>query len=266
MGRGRIRVSGQLTVLSGSIGRTGNDLSCRVDDKKDEACHEITEYKERRFTMNKDGLFEQVLSVLRKLSDSRILRYTALKGVGIKGCDHIAGVIGMVAFLEKMYISAVIADKEKQKILVDIDLMLCPVDRRYQLLQSYLVTLNLLLEYDCCYRFDSNRSVHLFTEISYADRACAPFFREIEAAVFNLLDLSRIHIDAITAIAMGRKVPVDRYEASQAFYKVMCDKDTVITPCFSKKPLTKVIGAEYEPTQRYIKLAQSDEEQNPEQE
>ena len=216
--------------------------------------------------MNTDGLFEQVLSELKKLGDSKILRYTALKGMGVKGCDHIAGVIGMVSFLDKKYISAVLADKKKQKILVDIDFVLCPEDRRYRLLQSFLVTLNLLSEYDCCYRFDSHRSVHLFTEIIYADRGYAPTFREIEAAMFNLLDLSRIHIDAITAIATGRKVPVDCYEASQAFYKVMCDKDTVITPCFSKKPLTKIIGAEYKPTQRYIKPSESDEEQSSEQE
>ena len=210
--------------------------------------------------MNKDKLYEKAVLAAIDLQNSSIVSFLAMKGFKKRSGNNIAGVKAKIFYAGDIYDSVVAVDKEEQKVKVDINLMINAEYRCFKYLFSYLLTLNLLSEYDCFFRTDSTRDIHIFTELFYDDDY-VPSTRELEITLSNLLEIMAPYVDVIRAIAHGRKTPVNDGEASKAFYEVLCDEETVILPCFTKKSLTQYIDTAYEPSQRYIKAAQPDEDQ-----
>ena len=208
--------------------------------------------------MTKNEKYEHTLQAILDLKHSKMLHFDVFRNLKVTGHESIKGIIGMLSFLNEDYVTIIYADSDRELLKIDIDLFIHATKARYKTLLSYLITLNLLSEYDCTYRFGSHDSVHIITEISYRD--CIPKLSNIETAIFNLLDIMKDYRVVIEAIAKGKAVPRDQNEASDAFYKVMCDKNSAIVPSSCRKPLTKVISAFDEPRFRIKRNPQTNEE------
>lgn len=198
--------------------------------------------------MTSNERFDKVLKAIRCLKKSRVLEYDMYERIRVKGCDHIQGNIGSLTFLKKEYTIVVCADKNKEILRLDVDPSILAQKSTRRLLLSYLMTVNLLSDYDYFFRFDNDGFVHITSHLSFHD--FVPNTEQIETALFNLLDIMSDYREVIEAIAKGKKISNDQSAATHAFFEVMCNKDVVITPECQKQPITKAFAFFREPSTR----------------
>ena len=199
-----------------------------------------------------DEKFDKVLQTIRSLKKSRVLDYDMYERIRVKGCDHIQGNIGLLTFLKKEYTTLICADKNEEMLKLDIDSSVWAQKCTRGLLLSYLMTVNLLSDYDYCFCLGKDGFVHITSRLSCLDSV--PDAQEIETAVFNLLDIMSDYREVIEAIANGKKIRDEKDAASHAFFEVMCNKDVVITPYGRKQPITKAFAFFRKPATRYKRI------------
>lgn len=207
--------------------------------------------------MTKDEKFRKVLRVIQALKNSGLLQFDVYVKIRVNGIDSIKGNIGLLTFLQNEYNVIVCADRIRDMLKLDIESRIRPEYGRREQLMSYMMTLNLLAEYDYSFRYDPENFVHIVSELSYSD--AVPEYYELEGAVYNMLSIMNDHCRILDAIAAGAPIPYERTEASEAFYKVMCDKDVVITPCLQRKPVTKAYSFLRDPNSSYMRITAADD-------
>lgn len=196
--------------------------------------------------------YDQVLREIQKLRKSEVINYEIFHDMEETDNDHIVGVITFLSFLGREYLSVIRIDEINESVKIEINLGVCTIDHLRNTLLAYLITLNLLSNYDCDFSLDTGNSVHISTEVSchgHVPKQC-----ELETATENMLYISFYYRTVIKAIAYGEPVPDNPGMASIAYYNVLCDEDTVIIPCEQRIPLSLEIGDDFIPPFRYIKL------------
>ena len=137
--------------------------------------------------MTKTEKYEKALAIIRQLKNSKTLHFIGIKDMRVHGCDNYQGCIAVIEFIHnKDYVLLVYADKECERYKIDLDLFIHPKRETASKLLCYLLTVNLLLDFDVVFRFDSKSSVHAIAEIPFAsvNNLCV-----LENSIYWLLDL-----------------------------------------------------------------------------